>query len=131
MMLVPHITGGSPVISCIMAHSRRASSRRLSSGTQSRNSSTEASVRCVAGPFLAAMPSGVRADPQNLRAAERDVGVEGELLVRGQPQAGVAADEFGQRDLRLELAEVRAQAVVEAFAESQMTFGVRAVRIEV
>src|ERR1700745_3628874 len=121
MMLVPHITGDSPVMSCIIAHSRRASSRRLSSGTRSRNSSTEASVRCVAGPFLAAMPSGIRADPQNLRAAERDVGVEVKLLVRAQPQAGVAAGEFGQRDLRLELAEARAQAVVEPLAESQVT----------
>ena len=30
-------------------------------------------------------------DPQGLRAAERDVRVEGQLLVRGQPQVRVAA----------------------------------------
>src|SRR5262249_16096186 len=50
-------TGASPVISRIMAHNRRASSRRCSSGTVARNPSTDASVRRIAGSFLVAMPS--------------------------------------------------------------------------
>src|SRR5690242_17446723 len=105
-MSLPPIVGGSPVISCIMAHSRRASSRRRLSGTWPRNSSTDASVRRIA------MASGMLPHQQDLRAAERDVGVEGELLVRHHAKGGVAAGEFGYRDLRLELAEVRAQAVM-------------------
>src|SRR5215472_10565668 len=56
-MLAPHIVGGSPVISRIMAHSRCASSRRCSSGTRARNSSTDASVCRIAGTFLAVMLS--------------------------------------------------------------------------
>jgi len=40
-----------------------------------------------------------RADLQDLRAAERDVGVEGELLVRREPQPGVTAGKFGEGDL--------------------------------
>ena len=56
--------------------------------------------------------------------------MEGELLVRHQRQARVAAGEFGQRDLRLELAEVRAQAVVQALAEGQVAFGVGPVQVE-
>ena len=67
---------------------------------------------------------------QDLRAAERDVGVEGEVLVRRQPQPGVAAGQFGHRDLRLQLAEVRAQAVVQALAEGQVAFGVGPVLVE-
>src|SRR5271157_931104 len=55
---------------------------------------------------------------QDLGAAEGDVGVEGEILVGRQLQAGVAPGEFGHRDLGLQLAEVRAQAVVQALAES-------------
>src|ERR1700750_848124 len=100
MMLLPHIAGGSPVISCIMAHSRRASSRRRSSGTWARNASTEASVGWVA------MTSEVRLDQEDLGAAERDVGVEGELLVRYQPEGGVAAGGGGHRDTRLARAGV-------------------------
>src|SRR5689334_1487738 len=57
MMLVPHIAGGSPVISCISAHNRCASARRCSSGTWARNSATDAPVRRIAGPLLAVMPS--------------------------------------------------------------------------
>src|SRR5690348_17298626 len=55
MMLVPHIAGGSPVICAIIAHSRRASSRRPS-GTPARKSSTDAPVGRITGSFLAAMP---------------------------------------------------------------------------
>src|SRR5215469_4931111 len=57
MMLVPHIAGGSPVTSVIMAQSRRASSRCCSLGTRARNSSTGAPVWRIAGPLLAAIPS--------------------------------------------------------------------------
>src|SRR5215469_544639 len=57
MMLVPHIAGGSPVISCIIAHNRRASWRRCSSGTAATNPATGAPVRRIAGPFLVAIPS--------------------------------------------------------------------------
>src|SRR6516225_4916187 len=57
MMLVPHSAGGSPVISCIIAHNRCASRRRCSSGTAARNPATDASVRRIAGSFLAAIPS--------------------------------------------------------------------------
>src|SRR5262249_14003382 len=56
-MLVPHIVGGSPVISRIIAHTRRASPRLASSGTRARNSSADSSVWRIAGLFLAAMPS--------------------------------------------------------------------------
>src|SRR5215469_14232520 len=56
MMLAPHMVGGSPVISCIMVHNRRESSRRCSSGTPARNSSTDPSARRIAGPFLVAIP---------------------------------------------------------------------------
>ena len=63
------------------------------------------------------LASGVRADQEDLGAAERDVGVEGELLARGEPEGGEAAGEFGHRDLGFELAEVGAQAVVQALAE--------------
>jgi hypothetical protein len=49
-----------------------------------------------------------RSYPQHLRAAERDVRVKGEPLVRREPQAGIAAGEFGDGDLRFQLAEVRA-----------------------
>jgi hypothetical protein len=45
------------VISCIMAHNRRASSRRRSPGTRSRYPATEAPVGRIAGLFLVAMPS--------------------------------------------------------------------------
>src|SRR5215471_19995046 len=57
MMLVPHIAGGSPVISRIIAHNRRASWRRCSSGTAARNPATDASVRRIAALFLVAIPS--------------------------------------------------------------------------
>jgi hypothetical protein len=56
--------------------------------------------------------------------------VEGEGLVWGQLQAGVAPGEFGHRDLGLQLAEVRAQAVVQALTEGQVAFGVRSVQVE-
>jgi hypothetical protein len=49
-----------------------------------------------------------RSHPQRLRSAERDVRVEGELLVWREPQPGIAAGEFGDGDLRFQLAEVRA-----------------------
>jgi hypothetical protein len=49
-----------------------------------------------------------RSYPQHRRSAERDVGVEGELLVRREPQAGIAAGEFGDGELCFALAEVRA-----------------------
>src|ERR1700758_1186145 len=52
-MLGPHMAGGSPVICRIIAHSRRASSRRRSSGTRARKSSTDAPVRRIAGLFSA------------------------------------------------------------------------------
>jgi hypothetical protein len=56
--------------------------------------------------------------------------MEGEALVRRQPQPGVAAGQFGHRDLRLQLAEVRAQAVVQALAEGQVAFGVGPAQVD-
>ena len=70
-MLVPHIAGGSPVICAIIAHSRRASSRRCPSGTPARKSSTDAPVRRVAGPLLAAMPSCSHDRPASARKNRR------------------------------------------------------------
>src|SRR6516164_4231279 len=58
MMLVPQSTGGSPVISCIMAHNRRASSRRRSSGTRARNAATDAPVGRIAGALVVATRLG-------------------------------------------------------------------------
>jgi hypothetical protein len=49
-----------------------------------------------------------RSHPQDRRSAERDVRVEGELLVRREPQPGIAAGEVGDSDLRFQLAEVGA-----------------------
>src|SRR5688572_8294217 len=46
-MLVPQRTGGSPVTSARSEHSVRASARRRSSGTASRNASTSLSVGSV------------------------------------------------------------------------------------
>jgi hypothetical protein len=54
---------------------------------------------------------------QGLRSAERNVGMERQGLVRGEPQAGIAAGQVGEGDLGFQLAEVGAQAVVQAFAE--------------
>ena len=76
-------------------------------------------------------PDGLlRADGEGLGAAERDVGVEGELLVRSEPEAGVAAGEFGHRDLCFQAAEVRAETEVLALAEGQVAFGVGTVQVE-
>src|SRR5262245_10311826 len=86
-MLDPHIIGGSPVICCIIAHNRRASSRRCPSGTPARKPSTDAPVRRIAGPFLAAMPScsHSRVDLPR-RVTERRGGRRGEpvALVQGE-----------------------------------------------
>src|SRR6202012_718217 len=49
-------------------------------------------------------------DAEDLRVAERDVGVEGQLLARDQGQAGVAAGQLGHGDLGLQAAQVRPQA---------------------
>src|SRR5215471_1444516 len=99
MMLAPHMAGGSPVISCIMVHSRRESSRCCSSGTPARNSSTDLSDRRIAEPFLVAIaPSshsrltcpGLRPLIERCdRAAER-------LSQWGEPVSvvGVLADEL-------------------------------------
>jgi len=56
--------------------------------------------------------------------------VEGELLVRREAQAGVAASEFGHGDLGFQLAQVRAQAEVQALAERQVPVGVGAVQVK-
>ena len=63
------------------------------------------------GPVRTVLLAGLRGSPrfapslgshlQDLGAAERDVRVEGEGLIRHQSQAGVAPGEFGHRDLRL------------------------------
>jgi hypothetical protein len=50
--------------------------------------------------------------------------VEGELLIRRRSQVRIAAGEFGDRDLSLQPAEVRAQAVVQALAEGQVPVGI-------
>jgi hypothetical protein len=57
--------------------------------------------------------------------------MEGEPLVRLKPQAGVAAGECGDCDLSsFQLPEVRAQAVVQALAESEVASGVRPVHVK-
>jgi len=60
---------------------------------------TTALVRTVRLAGLTGGPLGSHL--QDLRAAERDVRVEGEGLVRRQLQTGVAPGEFGYRDLGL------------------------------
>lgn len=58
-----------------------------------------------------------RRDPQLLGSAERDVGVEAEILVGHERQIGVASGELLEREARLELAERRPEAEMDAFAE--------------
>ena len=68
--------------------------------------------------------------PQRLRPAERDVRVEAELLVLHQREPREPARQLGERQLRLELSEARAQAEVDALAEGQVAAGVGAVEVE-
>ena len=68
--------------------------------------------------------------PQRLRPAERDVRVEAQLLVLDQRQPREPARELRHRQLGLELAEARAQAVVDAAAEGEVAAGVVAVEVE-
>ena len=56
--------------------------------------------------------------------------MEGEALIRCQPQARIAAGECGDRDLGFQLPEVRAQAVVQALAERQVARGVGPVHVK-
>src|SRR5215468_8896958 len=103
-MLVPHIVGGSPVISRIIAHNRRASPRRASSGTRARNPSGDVSVWRITGLFLAAMPSY-----SHVRAAP---GTRAELAERPRPVW--AADESDARARSLQPGPVQRRRAVGA-----------------
>src|ERR687894_82905 len=68
--------------------------------------------------------------PQLERAAEGDVRVERDLLVLDELEPGPAVEQPLDRQLRLELAEAGAGAVVDALAEGEAVVRVLAPRVE-
>src|SRR5690349_4286860 len=75
-------------------------------------------------------PASPRRDPERLRAAERDVRMEGELLVLDQRQLRPPARELRYGQLGLELAQGRAEAEVDAAPEGEVAAGVVALDVE-
>src|SRR5215212_10452377 len=69
-------------------------------------------------------------DPQLERPAEGDVRVEAQLPALHQPQAREAPRQLLERELRLELAERRPDAEVDALAEREVALRVRAAQVE-
>src|SRR5262245_24770411 len=92
-MLGPHITGGSPVTERMSSISSRASARRFSSGTASRNASTSAEVGTVFGSdataasYSAAGPAGRGRSARLVRHAVR-VTNPVFVVVSGPPASG-------------------------------------------
>src|SRR5262249_52687311 len=68
--------------------------------------------------------------PESLRAPERDVRMEGELLLVDKLQARKATRQALEGNLRLELAQGGAQAVVDPFAKRERLRRVRPLEIE-
>src|SRR5262245_3296031 len=74
--------------------------------------------------------SSLRVHPERLRPPEGDVRVEGESMSVDKPQAREPLCQSLEGDLRLELAQCGAQAVVDAFAKGERLRRVRPLEIE-
>ena len=117
-----------------------------------RSTSTSCATSCASGSRASRCPSGSRCStscrrrrrarsrssrcasasvshPQHLRAAERDVRVERDLLLQ-QAQAGEAPGQLLERQRGLEPPQRRADAEVDPAPERQRAAGVRALRVE-
>ena len=112
------------------AHDRRRRAPRLGRDPARRLELGRGSSRALSSPLSPENAPSSRTHPELERPAERDVRVEGDRLVLDQPELRPALDQPGERQPRLELAEARARAVVDALAERQVVVGVLARRVE-